>query len=338
MNFKLLTRTTFRENTFIRDDYTCVWCKTKEGQFDAHHIFERRLWPDEGYYLENGATLCEPCHRLAESTEISVEDLHTKIGIIQYPIPPSFITGERYDKWGNPILSNGTRTKGQLFQGHEKVLAPVIHLFVDKIKYPRTFHLPWSPGLSKDDRRIENLDAFINQRVIVTEKLDGENTTMYKDSVHARSLDGYSHHDSRNHMKVLHAKMGYEIPEGWRVCGENLWGVHSIRYTELTSYFQVFSIWNEQNMCLSWDETLEWCALLGLDSVPVLYDGIWERFDRNYSKETSDEIEGYVVRVAGTFDYREFHSKVAKYVRENHVQTSTHWRTQVVEQNGLKIQ
>jgi len=336
MTFKLLTRTAFREGTLARDHHTCVWCGTKEGPFDAHHIFERRLWPDEGYYLENGATLCSPCHRLAESTEVSTEELHAKIGAVRYPVPPSFVLGEPYDKWGNPILANGTRTKGPLFQGHEKVLGPVLHLFVGKVKYPRTFHLPWSPGMTSDDRRIENLDAFIGQRVIVTEKMDGENTTLSRDYVHARSVEGYTPHSSRNHMKVLHAKVGYDIPEGWRICGENLWGVHSIRYKELTSLFQVFSVWNDQNVCLSWEETLEWCSLLGLEHVPVLYAGPWEGFDRKPEKRTSDEVEGYVIRVAGSFDYREFNRKVAKYVRSNHVTSNTHWKSGLVEPNELK--
>ncbi len=334
MNSKLLTREAFREGVFLRDKHTCVWCGTKEGPFDAHHIFERRLWSDGGYYLQNGATLCEPCCRLAESTEISTEDLHEKIGATSHPTPPSFVVGEPYDKWGNPILPNGTRTKGPLFQDHQKVLAPVLHLFIDKVKYPRTFHLPWSPGMTSDDRRIENLDAFKGQRVIVTEKLDGECTTLSRKYVHARSVEGYAPHPSRNHMKVLHATMGMDIPEGWRVCGENLWGVHSIRYKELTSFFQVFSIWDEYNVCLSWDHTVDWCILLGLSHVPVLYDGPWEGFDRKPVRRGSDETEGYVVRVAGEFEYSEFNRKVAKYVRSGHVQTSTHWMT-TSDQNGL---
>lgn len=48
----LLSRDQFRELTFERDKHTCVFCD-KPAQ-DAHHIIERRLWSDGGYYLDNG--------------------------------------------------------------------------------------------------------------------------------------------------------------------------------------------------------------------------------------------------------------------------------------------
>jgi len=43
------------------------------------------------------------------------------------------------------------------------------------VKYPKTFHLPWSLGLRSDDKRLKDLSRFINQEVVVTEKVDGEN-------------------------------------------------------------------------------------------------------------------------------------------------------------------
>ena len=66
---KLLDRDTFREAVFKRDGYLCVLCKAPAQ--DAHHIIERRLWPDSGYYLENGVSLCGPCHLKAEMTDVS---------------------------------------------------------------------------------------------------------------------------------------------------------------------------------------------------------------------------------------------------------------------------
>ena len=53
----LLSRDEFREGVFERDGHKCVVCK-EQGK-DAHHILERRLFNDGGYYLDNGATLCE---------------------------------------------------------------------------------------------------------------------------------------------------------------------------------------------------------------------------------------------------------------------------------------
>ena len=47
------------------------------------------------------------------------------------------------------------------------------------LKYPRTYHLATSPGLQNDDRRLSStLAPFLGQRVVVTEKIDGEGTTM----------------------------------------------------------------------------------------------------------------------------------------------------------------
>ena len=47
-----------------------------------------------------------------------------------------------------------------------------------KYKYPRTYHVPWSPGTTSDDRLLKSVDQFVGKRVVVTEKMDGENTTM----------------------------------------------------------------------------------------------------------------------------------------------------------------
>jgi hypothetical protein len=126
------------------------------------------------------------------------------------------------------------------------------------VKYPRTPHLPWSPGKTNDDKLIESLVGFEGKNVTVTVKCDGENTTLYQNYLHARSLD-YSSHPSRTWLKSFHANFAHNVPEGWRICGENLYAKHSIKYSNLESYFLVFSIWNEQNVCLSWDDTIEWC-------------------------------------------------------------------------------
>ena len=65
------------------------------------------------------------------------------------------------------------------------------------IKYPSTPHLPFSQGLQRDDTRIQSLNSFEGREIVVTEKLDGENTSMYADHIHARSIDS-RHHPSRD--------------------------------------------------------------------------------------------------------------------------------------------
>lgn len=325
INMQLLSRDNFREAVFERDSFSCVICGNP-GQ-DAHHIMERRLWDDGGYYLENGATVCGSCHLKCESTEIPVETLCAAIGSRRI-VPSHLYDDQIYDKWGNPVLANGTRIVGELFydESVQKVLAPFLDTFTHYVKYPRTHHLPWSPGQNEDDRVLQNTDQFKNKRVIVTVKMDGENTTMYSDYFHARSLDS-KNHSSRNWCKNFWSTISQDIPHGWRICGENLFAQHSIHYDDLESYFMGFSVWNDRNICLSWDHTLEWFSLLGIVPVKVLYDGI---FDENiikklYNEDEWNTCEGYVLRIADEFPYSQFRKSVAKYVRKDHISTIKHW-------------
>lgn len=338
---KLLSREEFKAQVFERDDSTCVICE--EVGVDAHHIIERSLFEDGGYYLDNGVTLCSDCHIKAETTEISCKELRERAGITSTILPEHLDEGD-YDKWGNPILPNGMRLRGELFfdENVQKVLKQgrMLHLFTDKVKYPRTFHFPWSPGLSDDDKVLKSKSALEGEEVVATVKMDGENFTLYSDYSHARSINS-AHHPSRAWIKRLHAQVAHEIPKGWRVCGENMYAVHSIPYENLEDYFLVFSIWDEKNNALSWDETVEWAKLLGLSTVPVLYRGEWDEevirglFDEEHG---GDPMEGYVVRVARKFAYKEFPRVVGKFVRENHVQTDEHWMSAEVVANKLKDQ
>ena len=331
---ELLSRGKFREAVFTRDSGKCVFCLSPAQ--DAHHIMERRLWPDGGYYLDNGASVCEECHYRCEETYYSTSDVREAAGIKRILLPPHLYSDQEYDKWGNPYLENGRRLRGELFydESVQKVLTPYLHEFTDLVKYPRTYHLPWStPG--KDDRVIESLAPFDNRWVVVTEKMDGENTTLYRDYIHARSIDGRSH-PSRDWVKQFWSQIRFDIPKDWRLCGENLYAKHSIAYDNLPSYFMGFSIWNEKNICLSWQDTVEWFQLLGVTPVPVIYDGI---FDEEEIKESwrPDNSEGYVIRVPGEIHYKDFKNKVGKFVRKDHVQTVKHWMYgQAVEPNRLR--
>lgn len=212
------------------------------------------------------------------------------------------------------------------------------------IKYPRTFHVPWSLGIQSDDKVIKNMSYFVNKKVTVTIKKDGENSTLYRNYSHARSLDS-ADHESRHWLKSFHSTFAYQIPEDWRLCGENLFAKHSIHYKHLSSFFMLFSIWNENNMCLSWDETVDWANLLEIEVVPVIYRGIYneqliQKSYHEYCKKMKElydeEVEGYVIRIDDSFHYDNFNECVAKYVREGHVQTNEHWRHSKIIPNELE--
>ena len=211
---------------------------------------------------------------------------------------------------------------------------------MEKIKYPKTLHLPWSPGLQNDDRLMSLEDVLLNftgNEIVITEKLDGENTTMYRTAIHARSLDSVDH-PSRSWVKALHGQIKYEIPTGWRICGENCFAYHSIFYRHLETYFFVFSIWNENNEALSWDDTEDYCNLFGLRTVPVLFRGEFDiRMIRGFENTLNlDTQEGYVVRNTKSFHYSNFQKNVVKYVRREHIQTDEHWMSKPVVKNLLK--
>ena len=720
----LLDRDSFRKGVFERDGYRCVICKATGVRMDAHHIIERRLWDDGGYYLDNGATLCdEPshlllsdprdretfekspvgCHMLAEQTVLTCDRIREAAGIKKVVIPEHLYRDLNFDKWGNILHPDGSRTKGELFydESVQKVLRAggVLDAFRAYVKYPRTYHLPWSPGLTDDDRMLPSTSVFEGREVVITEKMDGEClaaktwitmgdgsrrsirdlvinnavgltvlgkttngdivetkitktynngpsddwlrvqvkgkhssfhsiyctpqelfyvpgqgyvpatqvngspveliesfqpltrrqeqlllgkllgdgslhinrnrdkyedhnrqsalvqwshkaeheeyvywfmnalgsfagsinrtnivsgygtrmkkawtksshaiyrsfydsttrfpksldqfsplslavffmddgslthserqrdriqfsvcdyteyqcdlliaafsrlgvtatrkfydywylivdadnteilssliaqyippvmqyklpaayrgryiamlddestsieyyirevmvvgvdqkvplnqrikydletethnffangvlvhncTTLYRDYMHARSLEE-EHHESRGWVKKLHAEICYQIPEGWRICGENLYALHSIPYPELSSYFQVFSIWDENNTCLSWDDTVLYAGVLGLETVKVVARGTWDEDAVRKLGELvhTDRTEGFVVRLAAAFPYGSFRKSIAKWVRPNHVQTTHNWKMRSVVKNGLRYE
>jgi len=334
----LLSRDDFREGVFARDNHKCCVCD--ESAQDAHHILERRLFGDGGYYLDNGASVCAPCHLLAESTEIDCDELRKACGIEKIVLPEHLYRDNDYDKWGNIILPNKQRVKGELFydESVQKIMKPILHLFTDYVKYPRTYHLPFSESKTNDDRTLADCSHFDGLEVVVTEKMDGENTSIYQNYIHARSLENDSH-PSRAWVKNFASRIGYEIPDNWRLCGENLYAKHAIAYDNLDSYFYLFSIWNDRNYCLSWDETLEYADILGLQTVPVLWRGIWDE-EKVISIADSldlDNQEGFVVRLTDGFEYGAFRISMAKYVRKNHLADTIHnWKMQAVVKNNLK--
>ena len=203
-------------------------------------------------------------------------------------------------------------------------------------KYPRTYHAPWSLGSTSDDKIHATMEQFAGKRVIVTEKLDGECTTLTPTKHYARSLDS-AKHPSQDWIRRFHGVLSYQIPEGYRMCGENVYALHSIFYENLESYFYGFSMWKD-NLCLSWEDTIEWFSLLGIIPVPVLYDGIYDEAIIKKLWNPNDGTEGYVIRVAEEFEYSTFKDNVAKFVRPNHVTSDKHWKHKAVIQNKLKSQ
>jgi len=204
-------------------------------------------------------------------------------------------------------------------------------------KFPKIPHLPWSESIDEDDILADLSFLKTCNHIVVTEKLDGENTTMYKDLIHARSVDSRNH-ISRDWVKALWGKIRYMLSDSLRLCGENVYATHSIHYDSLESYFYLFMVFFIDH-CLSWRMTKEWAEALSLEVVPVLYEGPWdeEKIRACFTgiSKFGPNQEGYVVRNADSFLMDDFQQNVAKFVRKNHVQTDEHWMNKKVVPNGI---
>jgi hypothetical protein len=92
------------------------------------------------------------------------------------------------------------------------------------------------------------------------------------------------------------------------------------------------------DFCLSWDETTDWFKLLGIETVPVIYDGPFniDVLKGLYKPLYNDcEMEGFVVRTAQGFKLKDFDKVVAKYVRKDHIKTTQHWKKGLLTKNSL---
>ena len=200
----------------------------------------------------------------------------------------------------------------------------------NKKKYPRSHHLHYSQKSSSDDKIQANDNHFIGKNVVVSIKMDGENTTIYNDYIHARSLNSNIDSEDRRWIDALRkSKIENNIPDSYRICGENLFYKHAIYYDDLKSMFYVFSIW-DNDVCLSWEETKLWCVLLDLCYVPIIYEGEYNReiiineFN-NYVK-IHNNTEGFVVRLADEFNINNFEKSLNKYVRDTFKIPNNHWK------------
>lgn len=203
-------------------------------------------------------------------------------------------------------------------------------------KYGRTFHLPQSPGATSDDKVMDSIAALESGTLIITEKMDGENTTIHAGGCHARSPDS-RYHPSRDWVKAFAAGISSQLAPDERIVGENVFAAHAITYDALPSYFLGFA-WIIGTKVQSWEATLAHFATLGIVPVPVLYQGPYHPalFDKMADSLDPQTQEGFVVRVADGFDTADMPSKMGKYVRANHVQTDIHWTKSEMIPNKLR--
>jgi hypothetical protein len=204
-------------------------------------------------------------------------------------------------------------------------------------KYPRTYHLPFSPGTTSDDRIATDVSRLFGEEVVITEKLDGENTCLNRFGVFARSHAAPTRNPWASYLQERWQCWRHDLGE-LELFGESLYAVHSLEYTGLDAHYFVFAI-REGERWLSWDEVETLAGVLGIPTVPVLFRGrvnegglqpLVLRLVQELSCKTDPELgptqrEGVVVRVARELTDEEFATHVFKWVRKGHVQTTEHW-------------
>lgn len=183
--------------------------------------------------------------------------------------------------------------------------------------------------------------------MVITEKLDGENTCLNQYGVFARSHAAPTRNPWANYLwdtwNMIKGNLG-EL----ELFGESLYAVHSIEYTRLQSYYYLFAI-RDGEKWLSWDEVTFYAGVLEIPTVPVLYRGTVADLPGVAGQTPQDKLqnyilnlvsqpsslshatlapaprEGVVVRPAEAFTNAAFSDCVLKWVRKNHVQTGEHW-------------
>lgn len=212
-------------------------------------------------------------------------------------------------------------------------------------KYPRTSHLPWSPGGTKDDRRLLDVSTLINVDLVITEKCDGSNLSYTKEHVFSRSHVQAPVHPSFDFAKATHAQIRGQLTEGLSVFCEYCYAVHSIIYDALPGYSLIFGVRDdEKSTWWPWEMIEMEAHFLGLPTVPVLFRGRvsssqeLEELTSTLAQQPSrfgGEREGVVVRLAGEFLDSTFNTSIAKWVRAGHVQTDEHWLQQEIRPQRL---
>lgn len=204
-------------------------------------------------------------------------------------------------------------------------------------KFISITHLSFSESVQSDDTKLQSDDHFNGEEVIVFIKEDGEQTTLYPDYIHARSLDSVTDL-SRSWVTAMHSGLKHLIPHDVKINGENLWAKHSIPYEDgsIDGYFYMFGAWKDvgdTDYYMDIDDVIALAELLDLPMPKILYRGIYsEKKMKEIAKNLdTSKTEGFVVRTTKGFFRGQENKHIAKWVRKNHVQTDKHWKRHITK-------
>lgn len=211
-------------------------------------------------------------------------------------------------------------------------------------KYGRTYHYPFSPGTTSDDRiqydywqHVQTMSAILH-----TEKLDGENNCLNRYGVFARSHAAPTTSPWTAAIRQRWEGLKHDLGD-LELFGENLYAIHSIEYRRLEEHYFVFAV-RSLDMWLSWEEVQFYAAAFDFPTVPLLqqtsdfsnaavfkeevlaFAGAGSNLD-SYDVQTGKPCtrEGIVSRNMAAYPVAALGENVFKYVRKGHVKTDEHW-------------
>lgn len=211
-------------------------------------------------------------------------------------------------------------------------------------KYGRTYHFPFSPGTTSDDRINHTYweDFSRIPHLIHTEKLDGENNCLSRHGVFARSHAAPTISPWTRSLRQRWESLKHDLGD-LEVFGENLFAIHSIEYLRLEEHFYVFAI-RLNDQWLSWEETEFYARFFDFPTAPILATTTTPLpkidFENHLLQLTSQPstlgsidiltnqpctMEGIVTRNSANYSVSDFTKNVCKYVRQGHVKTDQHW-------------